>query len=89
MLKILGVAATLRCDSKDQEERTVQRHNILIKIFIPGYLITQGVVYGCQLWIFSDLTYTLPLMITFIVGGNLFKLCFTFSLGVIIWIFGY
>ena len=40
MLKILGVAATLRCENKEQEERTVRRHSLLVKIYVPAYLIT-------------------------------------------------
>ena len=45
MLKVLGVVALLQCDSKEQEEKTVRRHNVLVKIYVPCYLITQALVY--------------------------------------------
>ena len=89
MLKVLGVAAVLRCESLQQEEVIVKRHNKLVKLYIPFYLIAQALVYGCQLWIFSDQSYTLPVMVTLIVSSNFVKLCMTFSLGIMIFIFGY
>ena len=89
MLKVLGIASILRCESKEEEQKTAHRHNLLVKIYVPCYLAAQALVYGCQLWIFSDNQYTLTSMLSLIIIGNTFKLCMTFSLGAIIFVFAY
>ena len=89
MLKVLGVAAILRCESKEEEERTARRHSVMVKIYIPIYLTSQAVVYCCQLWIFSDNQYTLTAMMTLIISSNILKMSMTFSLGIVIFVFAY